>query len=73
MVFPHSNLYLDKNPKLPSTSINKPPALIQHDTSEILTDNVTALQKAGQAFIISESSEKIQRASNNIQTSEGTK
>ena len=66
-------LVFGQNPKLPSTSINKPPALIQHDTSEILTGNVTALQKAGQAFIISESSEKIQRASINIQTSEGTK
>ena len=66
-------LVFGQNPKLPSTSINKPPALIQHDTSEILTDNVTVLQKARQAFIISESSEEIQRASNNIQTSEDTK
>ena len=34
-----------KNTKLPFTFNNKPSALIQHDTSKILTDNLTALYK----------------------------
>ena len=47
--------------------------LIQHDTSTILTDNLTALHKARQAFILSESSEKIRRAlNNNVLTSGDT-
>ena len=50
--------------KLPSTFTDKPPALIQHDTSTIFTDNLTALHNARQAFISIESSEKIQRALN---------
>ena len=65
---------LGQNPKLPSTFTNKPPALIQHDTDRILTDNLTALHKARQAFILSESSERIWRAlNNNVQMSGDTK
>ena len=66
-------LAFGQNPKLPSTFINKTPALIQHDTSKILTDNLPALHKARQAFISSESSEKIQRTLNNVRTSGDTK
>ena len=40
--------------QLPSTFANKTPALIQH-TSKILTDNLTTLHKAIEAFISSES------------------
>ena len=54
-----------QNPKLPSTFTNKSPALLQYDTSKILTDNLTALDKARQAFISSESSEKIRTTLNN--------
>ena len=38
-------LVFGKNTKLPFTFNNKPSALIQHDTSKILTDNLTALYK----------------------------
>ena len=48
-----------QNPKVPSTFPDKPPVLIQHDTSRIVTDNLTALHKPRQAFISSESSEGI--------------
>ena len=58
-------LAFGQNPKLPSAFTNKPPAHIQHDASTILTDNWTALRKARQAFILSESSERIWRALNN--------
>ena len=40
--------------QLPSTFANKTPAVIQH-TSKILTDNLTTLHKAIEAFISSES------------------
>ena len=45
------HLVFGQNPKLPSTFTNKLPVLIQHDTSKILTDNLTALHNARQAFI----------------------
>ena len=58
-------LVFGQNFKLTSIFTKKPPALIQHDTSTILTENLTALHKARQAFISSESSERIRRALNN--------
>ena len=67
-------LVFGQNPKLPSTFTDKPTALLQYNTSKILTDNFTALHKARQAFILSESSEKIRRAlNNNVRTSGDTK
>ena len=67
-------LVFGQNPKLPSTFTNKPPVLIQYDTSTILTDKLIALHKARQAFISSESSEKMRRALNNhARTSGDTK
>ena len=48
-------LVFGQHPKLPSAVAYKPPALLQHDTSKILTDNLTALHKAMQTFISSES------------------
>ena len=67
-------LVFRQNPKLPSTFADKPPALIQHNTSKILADNLTVLHKARQVFISNKSSEKIQRAlNNNVQTSGDTK
>ena len=59
------------NPKLPSTFGNKSPALIQHDTSKILRDNLTGLHKLRQAFISSESSKKIHRDLNNSMPTRG--
>ena len=47
-------LIFGENPELPSTFADKPLALIQHDTSKILIDNLTALHKARQAFISGE-------------------
>ena len=67
-------LVFGQNPKLPSTFTDKPQALLQYDTSKILTDNLAALHKARQAFISSESSEKIRRAlNNNVRMSGDTK
>ena len=39
-------LVFGQNPELPSTFADKPPALMQHNTSKILTGNLTALHKA---------------------------
>ena len=67
-------LVFGQNPKLPSTFTDKLQALLQYDTSKILTDNLAALHKARQAFISSESSEKIRRAlNNNVRMSGDTK
>ena len=67
-------LVFQQNPKIPPTFTNKPPPFIQHDTSKILADNLTALHKARQTFILNESSEKIRRAlNNNVGTSGDTK
>ena len=66
-------LVFGQNPKLPTTFANKPPALVQPDTSKILTDKATQ-HKGRQEFILSKSSEKILRALNiNVQTSGDTK
>ena len=54
-----------QNPKLPSTFPDKPPSIIQHDTSKVLTNKLADLHKVRQAFILSKSREKIQRALNN--------
>ena len=67
-------LVFGQNFKLPSTFTEKPPALIQHDTSTILTENLTAWHKERQAFISTESSQRIRRAlNNNVWTSGDTK
>ena len=55
-------LALGQNPKLPSTFNDRPPAFETIDSSNILTNNLVALHKARQAFIASESSEKLRRA-----------
>ena len=72
--FSSFQLVFGQNPKLRSTFTDKPPTLLQYDTSKILTDKLTALHKAIQAFIWSESPEKIRRAlNNNVRTSGETK
>ena len=67
-------LTLGRNPKLPSTFDDKPPALTPSNTSKILTDNLAALHIAREAFVSCDNSEKIRRAlSNIIRTSGDTK
>ena len=63
-------LALGQNPKLPSIFHDKPPALSPINTSKILTDNLLLLHKTQQAYIGSESLEKMCRALNhNVRTS----
>ena len=61
-------LALGQNPKIPAVN-DKPTAMSSPTTSKILIDNLTALHKAREAYVASESSEKIRRALNhNVRT-----
>ena len=51
-----------RNPNLPSTIVNKPPALEGETISKVMGKHLTGLHEARKAFISSESSEKIRRA-----------
>ena len=63
-------LALGQNPKLPSIFHDKRSALPPINTNKILTDNLLLLHRTRQAYIASESSEKIRRALNhNVRTS----
>ena len=63
-------LTLGENPKLPSLLNDKPPAIPSRTTSRILIDNLTTIQKAREAYVASESPEKIRRVLNrNVRTS----
>ena len=63
-------LVFGQNPRLPSILYDKPPALDDITTTKIIRDNLNALHKARQAFVTSESSEKIRRAlRHNVRTS----
>ena len=55
-------LVFGKNPRLPGILIDKPPALDSDTSTRIIRDNLNALHTARQAFIASESSEKLRRA-----------
>ena len=67
-------LALGQNPKLPFMINDKPPAHTPQSSSKILMDNLNAIHKAQEAFIMSENSERICRALNhNIRTSNDTK
>ena len=57
-------LAIGKNPVLPVAIDNRPPALTQSSENEIIRKNLDALHKARQAYIESESSERISRALN---------
>jgi hypothetical protein len=58
-----------KNPTFPVAIDNRPPALTQSSENDIIRKNLEALHKARQAFIKSESSERISRALNhNVRT-----
>ena len=72
--FSSFQLALGQNLRLPSTFIDKTPALTPSITSKILTENLAVLHKAREAFVAYENSEKIRRAlSNNIRTPGDTK
>ena len=55
-------LVFRKNPNLPCVLNSKPPALSQEPTQEQLRRNLNAMYRARQAYIESESSERIKRA-----------
>ena len=63
-------LAISKNPKLPSISNEKVPALTHQPISKIVSNNLDAILKAREAFISSKNSEKIrQTLSHNIRSS----
>ena len=63
-------LVFSRNPTLPCLQNSKPPALNAGTSSDIIRRNLEALHTARQAFVASESSEKVRRAlSHNIRTS----
>ena len=67
-------LAISKNPKLPSISNEKVPALTHQPISKIVSNNLDAILKAREAFISSKNSEKIrQTLSHNIISSEDVK
>ncbi|CAG2221800.1 unnamed protein product [Mytilus edulis] len=51
-----------RNPNLPSTLVNKPPALEGETMSKTMGKHLVGLHEARKAFVASESSEKIRRA-----------
>ena len=53
---------LGTNPKLPSTLSDKLLALTNKPVSKVISQNHEALNKAGEAFIAAENSERIRRA-----------
>ena len=58
-----NQLVFGKNPYFPGVESNKPPALEEKTESEIVACNLNAVHAACQAFIKSESAEKLRRAS----------
>ena len=63
-------LVFSRNPSLPVLLSDKPPALNEESQSEIIRQNLNALHSSREAFIKSESSEKIRRAlRHNVRTS----
>ena len=63
-------LAIGKNPKLASVLNEKAPALTRQPISKIVSNNLDAIQKAREDFILSENSEKIRQAiSHNIRSS----
>ena len=51
-------LALEQNPKLLSVINDKPPACTPQSNSKILMDNLNAIHKAREAFVMSENSEE---------------
>ena len=62
MVLAQTNWRLEKNPNFPAVESNKAPALEGKTASEIVACNLNTMHAARQAFIKSESAEKLRRA-----------
>ena len=60
--FNPNQLVFEKDPNFPAVVRNKPSALVGKTTSEIVACNLNAMYAARQAFIKSESAEKLRRA-----------
>ena len=60
--FSPNQLVFGKNPNFPAVVRNKPPALEGKTTSEIVACNLNTMHAAHQAFIKSESAERLRRA-----------
>ena len=60
--FSSNQLVFGKNPNLPNFLTDKVPALEDSTTSSVLAEHLNALHTARQAFIQSESDERIRRA-----------
>ena len=67
--FSSYQLAIGTNPRLPSVTTDKPPALSGKPATQLIKTNLDALHKAREAFTQSEHSERIKRAlSHNIRT-----
>ena len=55
-------LVFGRNPNIPGVLTDKPPALYGETSTDIVRENLNALHRAREAFIRSESSEKVRRA-----------
>jgi hypothetical protein len=67
--FSPDQLTYGRNNNYPSVLIDEPPALESSSTVDVIRENMTALHKAREAFIQSESSERIRKAlRHNIRT-----
>ena len=63
-------LVFGRNPSLPGVLTDRPPAFYEETSTDIIRENLNALHKAREAFIRSESSEKVRRAlRHNVRTS----
>ena len=60
--FSPCQLVFGRNPRLPNVLCNRPPALESINESKVVAENLRSMHNARQAFIKSESSEKISRA-----------
>ena len=61
-VYSWNQIVFGYNPSLPNVILNKPPALENRVTSEIISENIKAMCNARKEFISIESNEKIRRA-----------
>ena len=72
--FSPNQLVFGSNPNFPNAMNNEPLALERKTTSQIVAENLNAMHAARQAFIQSESAEKLQRAlRHQVRTSGDTK
>ena len=61
-------------PQLPNVMSNKPPALEQRSSQDVITDHLNCMKSAREAFIKAESSERIKRAlKHNVRPSKNNK